>query len=392
MALYSHSRLSTFEQCPLKFKYAYIDKIETEIEDTVEAFLGSRVHDTLEKLYKDLKFQKINTLQELLDFFNEEWKKNWNPSILIVKNEYDEENYRKMGEQFITDYHKRYYPFNQSKTIGLETKYTADLGEGHTIHIRIDRLAMNNDMYEIHDYKTSNSLPTQEDLDTDRQLAVYAYGIKKMYPDARKIKLIWHYLAFDKEMTSERTDEQLDDLKKDVLLLIKEIQHCREFPAKESPLCAYCQFQSICPKFKHLYSLNEKEHNEYLQDDGVQLVNKYASISEEIKLKQETLEEIKEALLQYAEKQHISTVFGSDIKASIVSYPRLSFPKRGDVMQPSFIATVKAIGLWDKLSTVDAYELAKMINNKEIHSELIKLIDTFIKKEKTTMIKLGKKS
>ena len=69
-ALYSHSRLSTFEQCPLKFKFAYIDKIETEIEETIEAFLGSRVHEALEKLYKDLKFQKLNTLKELLGFMH----------------------------------------------------------------------------------------------------------------------------------------------------------------------------------------------------------------------------------------------------------------------------------------------------------------------------------
>ena len=56
MTLYSSSRLNTFKQCKLKYKYQYIEKIKTEIEQTVEAFLGSRVHDCLEKLYKDLKF------------------------------------------------------------------------------------------------------------------------------------------------------------------------------------------------------------------------------------------------------------------------------------------------------------------------------------------------
>ena len=80
MPTFSHSRIGCFEQCPLKYKFNYIDKLETEIEDTVEAFLGKRVHETLEKLYKDLKFQKLNTLKELLDFFNSEWKKNWNIS------------------------------------------------------------------------------------------------------------------------------------------------------------------------------------------------------------------------------------------------------------------------------------------------------------------------
>jgi len=52
--VYSHSKLSCYEQCPQKYKLQYIDKVETEIEESVEAFMGVRVHETLEKLYRDL--------------------------------------------------------------------------------------------------------------------------------------------------------------------------------------------------------------------------------------------------------------------------------------------------------------------------------------------------
>ena len=37
---YSHSRLSNFENCPLKFQYRYILKIPSETE-SIEAFVGS---------------------------------------------------------------------------------------------------------------------------------------------------------------------------------------------------------------------------------------------------------------------------------------------------------------------------------------------------------------
>ncbi len=73
MTVYSHSRLSTFEQCPQKFKLQYIDKVETEVEESIEAFLGSRTHETLEKLYRDLQYQKENTLDDLLSFLHDEW-------------------------------------------------------------------------------------------------------------------------------------------------------------------------------------------------------------------------------------------------------------------------------------------------------------------------------
>lgn len=75
MTVYSHSRLSCFEQCPYKFKLNYIDKVKTEVEESVEAFLGVRVHVTLEKLYRDLQFQKKNSLVDLISFFNNEWQK-----------------------------------------------------------------------------------------------------------------------------------------------------------------------------------------------------------------------------------------------------------------------------------------------------------------------------
>lgn len=122
MVIYSHSRLSCFEQCPQKFKLQYIDKVETEVEESIEAFLGSRVHETLEKLYRDLQHQKLNSLDDLFGFLHDEWEKNWNASIVIVKKDYTQEHYRKMAEKFITDYYKRYDPFNQDKTIALEER------------------------------------------------------------------------------------------------------------------------------------------------------------------------------------------------------------------------------------------------------------------------------
>ncbi len=91
MTTYSNSRLGTFEQCKLQYKFQYIDRLKVSQEDTVETFLGSRVHESLEKLYKDLKFQKLLSLKELLDYYNKSWKKNWNDTIKINKKDYTQE-------------------------------------------------------------------------------------------------------------------------------------------------------------------------------------------------------------------------------------------------------------------------------------------------------------
>ena len=155
MTNFSHSKIGTFETCPLQYKFHYIDKVKVEQEDTVETFLGCKVHEAMEKLYKDLKFEKLLSLKELIAYFNQQWEENWNSTIKINKKEYSSENYRKMGVRYITDYYNRYSPFSDGKILGLETVDFLDLGEGYKFHVRIDRLMdMGNGIYEVHDYKT----------------------------------------------------------------------------------------------------------------------------------------------------------------------------------------------------------------------------------------------
>jgi len=393
MAYYSHSRLSTYEQCKLQFKYQYIDKIKTDIEETVETFMGSRVHETLEKLYVDLRFQILTPLPELLEYYNKQWKKNWNENIVIVREERTEDNYRKMGEKFITDFYEHYKPFDQTRTVGLETSRTVKLDEAgrYRIHIKIDRLALSKDgAYEIHDYKTSNSLPTQEDVDKDRQLAIYAYGVKKMYPDAEKIKLIWHYLAFDKEMVSVRSTDELETLRNKILDLIADIEKTTDFPPHKSPLCNWCRFQPICPEWKHMFKTRELEANVYLKEDGVVLVNKYAELSEKQKTADDELEKVKEALTAYAKKNNMASIVGSDVIASIRTYPKLSFPKKDDPRQREFWKKLKEVGLWDQLTQADVYELTKRINRGEVPADIVKILEPYIERGENTRIYLRK--
>jgi putative RecB family exonuclease len=393
MATYSHSRLSTYQQCPLKFKFLYIDELETEIGESVEMFLGSRVHEALEKLYADLRYQKLLSLHELLNDYNNSWQKNWNDKILIVKTDYDSENYRKMGEKYLTDYYNRLAPFDQARTIDLETQATVPLDSAGTyhIHVRIDRLALDHDIYEIHDYKTSSWLPPQDKLDSDRQLALYAYGVKKLYPDAVRIRLIWHFLAFDKDLVSERSDDQLEKLRQDVLSLIHEIEIATEFPAKESALCQWCEFQPLCPRFKHLFKTDALEPNEYLKEEGVVLVNKYAEFHEMQEHAAAELEKIREALLSYCEREGVETLAGSNVIASIRSYPKNSFPKKGEPAQREFFETLKKVGLWERLSVPDVYELSKLINSRQLRPEELGL-DRFITKGKTTCVYLRRRT
>jgi putative RecB family exonuclease len=283
MGYYSHSKIASFEQCPYKFKLRYIDKIKPEIEKSIEAHLGTCVHDTLEWIYTEVKEKNISPqIEEMLIYFTEKWKENYNEDIVIVKDLSPEDYYNK-GIKFLIDYHQKYSPFRDG-TLELEKRITLNLGENneHKITGFIDRLVFNptTEEYEIHDYKTANTLPTKEKIEEDRQLALYSIAIKESFGNSKKVKLVWHYLAHNTRIESRRTDEQLEQLKKEILTLIKKIETAKDFPRKRSILCKWCEYQNIC-KEKAIKELKESPDNNNSNSYSYQ--NKYPTISKYLK-------------------------------------------------------------------------------------------------------------
>jgi putative RecB family exonuclease len=121
MPTYSPSRLATYEYCPQKYKLNYIERIKPpEAEEGIEAFLGSRVHETLEKLHKELVLTILNTLEELLGYYDSQWERNWHDHVVIMKEGFTKTHYHDSGKQAITQYYGRYYPFRHSITLATE--------------------------------------------------------------------------------------------------------------------------------------------------------------------------------------------------------------------------------------------------------------------------------
>jgi putative RecB family exonuclease len=397
MTVYSHSRLSCYEQCPQKFKLQYIDKLETEEEQTVEAFLGIRVHEALEKLYRDLAHQKINTLEELLTFFTSEWNTNWTDDIVIVKEEYSPENYLNMGRKYLTDYYQRYHPFRQGKTVALEEliRITLDPEGKYKLQGYIDRLTETGDgYYEIHDYKTNSRLPLADYIRSDRQLALYMIGVKNQYPDVKDVKLIWHFLKFDKEIDSTRTDTELSQLKKDTIQLIETIENDGRYEAHPGYLCDWCEYKSCCPQWSHLHLIKEKPANEYLKDSGVILVNRYAEVKTAQKLANlqwdAELEKLEEALSSFAEKEHVEVVFGSKNKVRVTDSEKYSFPSKNSKEREQLEKVLQKYGRLKDVSQLDTSALGKILQEKQWEPEVLDALHKYIEIERKKRFYLSK--
>ncbi len=388
--LYSHSRISSFENCPLKFKYKYVDRVEP-LRGNIEAFMGSRVHETLEKLYRDKMFQRDCSIDELIKFYNQRWEKEMHEDIYVVKEEYTPENYRKMGEEYIRNYYETYKPFTDGITIALEKKFFIPLDEtGYWITGIIDRLAEVDGVYEIHDYKTSLYLPTKEEIRKDRQLPLYAIALKHMY-DADDIELIWHYVAFNKEIRIRKDEHALETIKKETIKKIMEIEEAiekDEFSPRETSLCPYCEYQPICPLFKHEYVIEALPPEEARWEDGHALVNKYWEVESKIKELEKIKEELKEKIVSYAKKNEVQYVYGKEKIANVRIYENPWFPDAKDPRRAELEELLKKEGIYEKYSRLDTIALSNAYKNKELPPFIEKKLKDYVEMKKISRIYL----
>jgi putative RecB family exonuclease len=248
--VFSHSRLATFEDCPRRFHYRYVQKLAADHE-SIEAFAGKRVHEVLERLYRFTTRGAVPSLGRVIERFRALWSEAFDPArVRIAREGVDAEQYRANGERCLTNYYRRHYPFDSGETLGVEepVAFSLDADDRYRVRGVIDRIARApDDAIEIHDYKTGQRVPRQAELDQDRQLALYQIGVAKRWGSDAPIRLVWHYLLSDQVRTSTRTPEDLGALQRDTIGLIDRIRSERRFEPRPGPLCRWCEYRDVCP-------------------------------------------------------------------------------------------------------------------------------------------------
>lgn len=265
MTIYSYSRVNTYFTCPAQFQFRYIEKRPSPVADGIELFLGSRFHETMEHLYGQLS-QGIPTVNELVKYFDQHWEKHWQQALhkqkdrgfrdtlRIAKAGQTIDDYFQKGRLFVENYYHQYHPFDQDKTEpnGIELRVAFDLDPQGRFKMQgfIDRLARDdNGTLWIHDYKTSARKLSEDDARNEDQLALYQVGLSQdqRYGTKEKYKLLWHFVAFEKDQViSERSPKELDWLKKKYISKIETIEKAKTFPTKTGILCKWCEYLTVC--------------------------------------------------------------------------------------------------------------------------------------------------
>lgn len=298
----SYSALSTYQTCPLKYKYQNVDHIKEP--KSKEAVFGTLIHSVMQYIHSPTLIQP--SLEDALDFFSQ----NWNEEVWV--DELEERAAFSQGVKIIQDYYAKNDPADFT-IVDLESRFAIEIGDErtgqHIIAGVIDRIDKTADGYEIIDYKTSKKMPSQETVDTNLQLSIYLKAFLARYPKEREnlddITVSLYFLKHGAKLSAKRTLEQLAELDRIFLDVIASIE-AGKFDPVLSPLCDWCGYQRICPLWKHKFAEERKTDS----TEARTVIDDYIAAKEEAGSVKRKLAELQERIFAYMESEGVDRVFG----------------------------------------------------------------------------------
>ena len=255
---FSYSQLSTFKACSQKFKLTYLDGIRKPHE-SIEAFVGKRVHSVLEWLYSiDSSNNSYMTFDRICEEYDNIWRRKWHSKIFIVAPFKNSDYYYSMGKRCLSNYYKNYGPKFNQPVIGTEVNLSFLIGN-HSFRGVIDRLdRLGSGKFMIHDYKTTKNEKTKSQAINDIQLGLYHMAIEQNYKNVKEISLKWHFLRQGTEVIITHNQDGLKKIKKKINGIIEKIidslDDMDNFDPKETiksgftnyELCNWCYLWEEC--------------------------------------------------------------------------------------------------------------------------------------------------
>ena len=237
----SASSISTFEQCPLKYKLSRVDKIKEP--PTRETLLGVFVHEVMEKLYAISTVGDRNILNAK-QISAEIWSTNdWATQVTPYLKGMTMQTFRWNAWWCIENLFKMENPA-AINVRGIEYELNSDI-KGVKIKGFIDRLARIDGSDTISDYKTGKT-PKDRYLDGKFfQLILYFVCLSKT-EIMKDPKLELLYLKDGERRLIEPTPELCAETIETVVTVNEKIQTCNKsssWDAIPSTLCNWCFFK-----------------------------------------------------------------------------------------------------------------------------------------------------
>lgn len=399
---YSYSALETFESCPKKFQFNYLDKIKREKKGNAPAIMGGIVHRVLEKAYKLGADGILYPKEDMIRFYKDEWNKIVIDYIEVTSEYHTVDDYINIGEKILVEYYEKFQPFNQSKLLGTEINLFFILpNTDFKFNCRIDRLSKRADgVIEIVDYKTGTYLAKPIDKNYHFQMGLYLLAVRANYPNFKEIELVQYFLRHGEEVRYRMRDDEEENLVEQLRIAVLETLHAADvnsFLPKESSFCGFCNYVDICPAKIHNLMLEDEEKSstgEISAEKLKELANQFIEKNKESKALKDDIEGLKAQLIEIS-KQYDMSIFESDFgKVSVSLKNDIKFVTKTD--NPKEFAELNFLcreaGL-DDYFVLDSRALMKDgVKKQRVKQELLEILQPFIKPTEIPRVTVRKKS
>lgn len=237
--VFSPTKLAAYIECPLKYKYLYIDRIGRFYyrPNPWDSF-GGTMHRVLESFHRP--GGEGVSVEGLLASYRDAWVS------AGYSDEQEELEFMEAGLRILRDYHAAAVP-SALRTIATELTVNWDMGE-FALTGRIDRLDEHEGgALEIVDYKSSLMEVTEEEVRESLAMSVYQLLVTKLNPGRRVFATVVG-LAGGVKASAELSSVELEVFEDDVRRTASSIVNAEEYAPCRWDGCEACDFYKICSR------------------------------------------------------------------------------------------------------------------------------------------------
>ena len=253
----SWSQLSTFRQCPLRYRFRYLDKIDPEFVAS-SLLLGSAIHSAIEFHHRrQLEGGEPATMDELLNEFWEEWRcrAEESPEVRFSRNE-NFSSIQELASRMLTAFMESEIANPSGVVIVIEDSLRSTILPGRPEFLGIvDLIFVDGQTIVIRDYKTSRSKWKQGTAESSAdQLLMYSDLVRSLIPD-HAIKLEFAVITKTKSPTIELFQiaadrKRIDRTKQVAASTLDAIDAGIFYPIQSAMNCGGCPYRSACAAWR----------------------------------------------------------------------------------------------------------------------------------------------
>lgn len=247
----SHSSISTYQRCPLKYYFRYVKNIPERFVSSALVF-GSAIHQALQFHFEELLAgNEAPDLDTLLSVYQDEWRNRDKDTVRFGKTE-SISSLGQLAERMLSAFQQSELSRPDERILGIEEEFREPLiEEVPDLLARIDLISETDEKLIVTDFKTSRSRWSEAQArQSGDQLLLYGEIVKEIFPE-KEIALRFVVLTKTKNPVIEQIDvpfgeRQASRAKNIVNRVWNAIRTHHFYPNPSAMNCAGCPFQVEC--------------------------------------------------------------------------------------------------------------------------------------------------